>query len=237
MFGLVRCCDGLTLDSGCGYTYLRCVLSSKNFLLLIGSFARGNATRRSDIDLVAIGTPKLSGAVQKLPTKRKVNLVKFERERFEKLYRKGDLFVFHILQEGVLLRGNTKEWARLKSDFRVRTSFKREIKKNRNVIIFLLSDRGNLEAPIAFLSNFLRSLKQIAIFRLAEVRDYEFAKDVAIARVFPWIPKRILTAMLDAEHILTRETASNRDHELRRLTDRARDLFDVATINQKELLW
>ena len=206
------------------------------FLVLIGSSARGEMTERSDIDLVAIGRLAADAILGDLPRSRKANLIQFSFARFDRLYRKGDLFILHVLSEGKLLRGPRREWLRLVKAFKVKTHFRREISRNQRVIGFLLSDRGNLKSPIAFLSNLFRALKQIAIFRLAEQGTYVFSKSMAVKSAFPWISARALGAMLDAEHILMRENHRNRNAELPKLTRAASALFDLTKRNRRKIL-
>lgn len=208
---------------------------SKSYVVLIGSFARGNPTKKSDVDLVTIGGRDIDQIAAKFPENRRINWTRYTLPQFEKLYHQGNLFVFHVLREGRLLQGDVKEWSRLVKKFRVRTQFKREINKNEKVISFLLSDRENLKSPVAFLANFLRAIKQVAIFRLAERGEYVFAKREAIMKIYSWIPSHIITAMLDAEYILARESEVNRNRELKRLKSCAKQLFSIATANQHKI--
>jgi predicted nucleotidyltransferase len=212
------------------------VSSSKSFLVLIGSFARGDANRRSDIDFVEIGRPKATDALAGLPHDRKVNVIRYSIPRFRHLYENGDLFIHHVMSEGRLKAGDLDAWQRLQRNFRVRRNFGQEVRKNQKAITFLLSDRSNLAAPVAFLANFFRALKQIAIFRLAEQGQYIFVKKEAISRYFPWLPKRILQGMLTAEYVVNRKGEDGTGgSKFREISFCAHKLFALAMIHRKDL--
>ena len=116
--------------------------------------------KRSDIDLVAIGRFKLDRFIASLPKKKKINVVRFSVKRFDKLYQTGDLFIFHALTEGRILHGDKGRWSHLVKGFQSKDSAStRQIKRYQKLAAFLLSDRGNLKAPIAFLTNLLRAMK------------------------------------------------------------------------------
>lgn len=206
-----------------------------SFLLAIGSFARGNMTERSDIDLVAIGRPKSKDVIKQLPQGRQVNIVHFSPTRFRSLHQAGDLFLYHIFTEGKLLHGAKEEFAKLKDSFTVQTNFDLEIRRNVKLLDFLLSDPENTKGTLSFLTNLFRALKQIAIFRLASKRIYIFEKHIAIATAFPWINQNLIESMLDAEKVLLRDTGAETKADLKKLERAANELYRITKRNRSTI--
>lgn len=209
-------------------------MKNTKFVLLIGSAARKETTRRSDVDIVEIGEPFdwVPPVEMKIDAER-ISKVKYTNKRFRQLHKQGSLFLLHIFNEGKLLVGDPKSWRDLRGKFHVKKKFSREIARSRAVLNFLISDEENAAAPIAFLSNSLRALKQMAIYRLAEAGIYVFDKRKAILKFHTWIPKDILEAMLEAEFIISR---GGNDHDKKiNFTPAAERLLHLCIKNKERL--
>lgn len=78
----------------------------KGCLLLFGSFAKEIAMKKSDIDLFLIGEISNELYFKKIENiyRRKINLEKTSKERFERALRKKDPFVIEILKNHLILK-------------------------------------------------------------------------------------------------------------------------------------
>src|SRR5258707_9239392 len=98
------------------------------FIILIGSFARGDANERSDCDLLVVNaSAEEVGQIVGVPDGVVTNVVTFTDETFLNLYRRGSLFLFHAFREGKLLWGDEKRWLSLGANFEVPQDYRREI--------------------------------------------------------------------------------------------------------------
>lgn len=150
----------------------------ESFLVLIGSYARGDANDRSDCDVLAVNMAedRIPSLIPGVPIDAVVNVVTLSRETFERLYKNGSLFLFHAFKEGVLISGGARHWNDLKGDFRVQQDFRAEIDKIHSVSArFLNPDKfgGRYLSPMV---NAFPLIKNAAIFFLAHKGVYEFSK-------------------------------------------------------------
>lgn len=75
-------------------------------IVLFGSVARGEDSSESDIDLLVIGTGKISLTELESILKRKVSLIKYEQKEWLKKAKTDKAFYERIIIEGIPLYGN-----------------------------------------------------------------------------------------------------------------------------------
>ena len=181
------------------------------FGVIAGSVARGTENAQSDLDYVRIGPARKIPI--NLPTGgiNKISAIRYDWAKFNKLYKEGSLFVYHLFSEGVLIEGNQEKWSALKSGFKVRKKFTNEIKRYKSALRHIVNSANEHISVIPFLAHTLRCLKNIAIFSLAEEGVYVFEKAGALKAFFPTLPNHYIEIMLMAESILDRnETTKKR---------------------------
>jgi predicted nucleotidyltransferase len=185
--------------------HLRRVLAAKScieprtarFTILIGSRARRTSKAGSDIDVVRVGHKKplaRNGRHQK----RLVSYTDYDIEKFWDLYGRGSLFFYHMFREGRLLEGSPSAWSCLKANFRVSTNFNEEITRNRKLLQWLQRGEKFRGAIIPYLAHTCRALKNLAIFSLAQQRQYVFDKRAALNRAFPRLSKNAIDLLVTA---------------------------------------
>ena len=173
------------------------------FTVLIGSRGRGTATGASDFDVVRIGH-KAGVKFKRNERNRSVSYIDYDVKSFCSLYESGSLFLYHIFREGRLLEGNRQAWAWLKENFRVRTSFGREISRNRAFLRWLQRGEKFKGAVIPYLAHTCRALKNLAIFSLAQKRRYVFDKRAALRGAFPNLPSSSIELLISANNSFER---------------------------------
>ena len=94
------------------------------FIILIGSHARGDQNERSDIDVLIVNYEEeeakyILGNCASYLDEEKLSFINLDEEEFWDYYEKGSLFLYHVLNEGVLLEGEFSEWESLKLKFNV----------------------------------------------------------------------------------------------------------------------
>lgn len=152
------------------------------YTILIGSFARGTNNKDSDLDIVRIGHQEPIAPLYLVPENIPVSYIDYDYSSFEELYDQGSLFLYHAFNEGKLLKGEEKKWEFLKNNFVVSRKFTETINEYKNTLSYIDSYPNYEQAYIAYLSNIFKSLKNIAIFKLAEAGIYEFDKYKAISQ-------------------------------------------------------
>lgn len=153
------------------------IKNKDRFVLLIGSYARGDYNDRSDCDLVLVNCDYSNidkSSLVKITAP--VSLIKYDTKTFNSLYYKGSLFFYHIFFEGVLISGDKDKWRELKKKFNVQAKFKIELNKinKRTNLLSNLSIFNNMYLTPLF--NAYSELKNACIFFLAENKIYEFNK-------------------------------------------------------------
>jgi predicted nucleotidyltransferase len=167
----------------------------RNFTILIGSRARRTATSRSDIDVVRIGHKRPApGRIGK----QAISYIDYDFDKFCDLYDRGSLFLYHVFREGRLLAGSESAWRSLKKNFRVSTNFGDQISRNRNFLRWLHRGEKFEGAVIPYLAHTCRALKNLAIFSLAQKRQYIFDKREALQRAFPALSDRSIDLLITA---------------------------------------
>jgi len=189
------------------------------YTVLIGSYARGTSRDKSDLDIVRIN--HLDGLDRNfIPSESTVlSYIDYTYSAFLDLYDSGSLFLYHIFNEGKLLAGDDDSWAVLKSQFKVKSSFEKEIDEYIAILHFLNSDTLFCKLIFPYLSNMFKVIKNISIFSLAGKGLYVFEKRESISMAFPFILNEQVDALILAHDIFDRglelhEAFSNRFHEL-----------------------
>lgn len=153
---------------------------SMNFLVLIGSRARGDASERSDTDVLAVGSPFPGGIEDLSRFAGHLNVVSYDVDTFSYLQECGSLFLQHCFLEGILLAGAERLWGQLKSRFVVQRDFSREVQKCAAACRLFLRPAvfgGHYLAPCI---NAYTQVKNASIFFLAHHGRYTFNKSQAI---------------------------------------------------------
>lgn len=157
------------------------------FSVVFGSHARGDYNNRSDFDVLLVNLKKDNFNYSIVPDDflEKIDFVEYTEEEFINFYEKGSLFLYHILNEGVVIDGSPELWGKLKCGFVVQNDFSKELERIRrtaeminNISIF----GGKYLTP---LSNMFTELKNACIFSLAHKRIYEFNKINCLKMAIP----------------------------------------------------
>jgi len=194
--------NGMIKNRRSAVQYLRS--EKPKFVILIGSSARKSRKLDSDIDIVRIEYHKAVPSNLKKPKQAEVSYIDYDANKFSELYRDGSLFLYHIFTEGELLRGNRSSWNALKRHFRVSTDFRKEIIENRKFLRWLQRGEKFRGATIPYLAYTFRALKNLAIFLLAQNRDFVFEKRTALQRAFPRLDQKTITVLIDANNSFER---------------------------------
>lgn len=106
----------------------------------------------------------------------------------------------------MLLRGSRSHWKTLKDGFKVSTNFRQEISQNRNLLKWLQEGEKFKGATIPYLAHTFRALKNLAIFSLAQKRNYVFDKHTALRKAFPQLDREAITLLINANDIFERSS-------------------------------
>jgi predicted nucleotidyltransferase len=148
-------------------------------ILLFGSRAREDNLRGSDTDLLLIAPPGV-------PRHRSIGHLSMFFYPWEKLVedaRSGDLFVCHVVREAKPVFDPHLQLDELRSLFRLRASYAREIRQARDLGWFLDRHAGALNSQVA-MRRMIWCVRTILIARLAERGTPEFAP-AALAAAAP----------------------------------------------------
>lgn len=152
-------------------------------MVLIGSVARKEHKRYSDIDICRINTNIEISKKDDWP-KGPVNYVDYDIEEFFHLYNLGSLFIYHILNEGILLKGDRKLWRYYKNNF----IFQDRLDEDLDIIKSIISDFLNVNifggTFLSLYSNLFVLIKNYSIFTLAKKNIFIFNKEKAVNTVF-----------------------------------------------------
>lgn len=149
------------------------------YAVLIGSYARGDNDLFSDCDVLLINIEECNFDVTKLPIQNKllINYVSYDQKTFNRLYEIGSLFLYHALNEGILIEGNAINWCVLKNNFKVQKNFQTElfeIWQTTELLSKTFIFGGKYLTPLV---NSFTELKNACIFSLAHQGIYEFNKN------------------------------------------------------------
>lgn len=161
----------------------------------------------SDIDIVRIAHHRpLPPRFRNRRHKGELSYVDYSPAQFAKLFRQGSLFLYHVFNEGSLLEGDRGVWDSLKRCFKVRTDFKSEISQNRKVLNWLQRGNKSRGATVPYLAHTFRALKNLAIFSLAQKRNYVFDKRRALEQAFPSLDRKSIDVLISANDVFERKT-------------------------------
>lgn len=155
-------------------------MNKLQFTLLIGSFARGTGGRGSDIDVLRIGHKRRVKRPEITDYSLPISYVDYDFDSFNKLLNEGSLFLYHAFLEGQLLEGDIQQWNKLKENFVVSDDFRDSIEEYLQVLNYIAVYPEYEHSPVPYLSNIFKCLKNIGIFRMASVRQYDFEKVTAL---------------------------------------------------------
>jgi len=175
------------------------------FTILIGSRARRTEDQSSDLDIVRIGHTNPATKIGKQRVE--PTYIDYDVSAFWRLFERGDLFLYHVFKEGRLLEGDKATWALLKQNFRVGKDFGEEISRNRKFLRWLQRGSKYDGAIVPYLAHLCRALKNLAIFSLAEQRDYIFDKRRALRKAFPTLSDESISLLVNANNSFERNPA------------------------------
>lgn len=132
-------------------------------ILLFGSRAREDNSRGSDTDLLLIGPP----GTTKHKSIGHLSMFFYPWEKLQADARDGDLFVCHIVREAKPVFDPLSQLDQLRSQFRLRTSYAREITHARDLGWFLDRHGGALTSDVV-VRRMVWCIRTILIARLAE---------------------------------------------------------------------
>ncbi|MGS2745056.1 hypothetical protein ACU6TU_15890 [Halomonas sp. LS-001] len=155
-------------------------MNEMQFTLLIGSFARGTGGCGSDIDVLRIGHKRKVKRPENIDYSLPISYVDYEFYSFNKLLDEGSLFLYHAFMEGQLLEGDIQQWNKLKKSFTVSDDFRDSIEEYVQVLTYIAAYPEYEHSPVPYLSNIFKCLKNIGIFRMASVGQYDFEKAAAL---------------------------------------------------------
>ncbi|WNQ12067.1 nucleotidyltransferase domain-containing protein [Paenibacillus aurantius] len=158
-------------------------ISLDEFIVLVGSVARSDFFKESDIDVCRINCYSEVDRRSEWPNG-PISYIDYELDVFKHLFNAGSLFIYHLLFEGVLLEGDIKRWNYFKSQFVLKCDFSEEINKIKEIMcIFNKVDIfGN--HYMSLFSNLFINIKNFSIFYLASNGRFVFNKKQAIKYVF-----------------------------------------------------
>jgi hypothetical protein len=153
------------------------------YIILIGSVARNDFSKNSDIDICRINSKNEISRRPGWPNG-PINYVDYDIDVFEHLFNIGSLFIYHILHEGNLIDGNQYIWKNYKANFTTKTDYSEELASLRslNHIFDNIELFGN--KYLTLFSNFFTIIKNFSIFYLASKNQFFFNKEKAIKTVF-----------------------------------------------------
>ena len=155
-------------------------------ILLFGSRAREDNSRGSDTDLLLISPPGT-------PQHKSIGHLSMFFYPWQKLTsdaRDGDLFVCHIVREAKPVFDPLDQLEQLRSQFRLRTSYAREIAQARDLGWFLDRHAGSLNSNMV-VRRMVWCIRTIIIARLAERGTPAFAP-AALVTAAPAVAADIL---------------------------------------------
>lgn len=152
----------------------------ESFTILIGSFARGEGGPDSDVDILRVEHNRSVVKPSEICINVPISYIDYNYSTFMELYSQGSLFLYHTFREGRLIEGDMNRWAELKSNFKVTYNHKDSINEYYELLKFINACPKFEDAFMPYLSNIFKALKNIGIFKLAEVGCFVFDKQTAL---------------------------------------------------------
>lgn len=160
-------------------------------VFLIGSFARGDQNDLSDIDILLItqSAKPLSGFYKQLHcdfNKKLISIIRYPFHIFQKHWNEGSLFSYHLIKEAKIHYKNDPVSNFMQSPFFLKESFYSDIDfLGKRLVLY---EKENLfdKSSIYFSSQLFLHLKNIAMFKLADINQVTFNKWYA----YNWLVER-----------------------------------------------
>ncbi len=180
-------------------------MDKRYFTLLIGSLARGTGHLHSDIDILRIGHTHCITRPTNIDQRLPLSYVDYDLESFSKLYNEGSLFLYHAFFEGKLISGDEAKWRQLKADFVISDDFRDSIREYLEVLSYIDEYPDYESSYVPYLSNIFKCLKNVGIFRLASIKNYEFEKMAAL-ETGCGLPNAVARSLVLANSVFERST-------------------------------
>ena len=152
-----------------------------NVTILIGSYARGDASSESDVDVLRVGHQNPIVRPKNIPSTAQISYIDYDWQGLIRLHSQGSLFLYHAFREGLLLQGCKSKWDELRESFSVAPRHTESIMEYVELLFYIDKYPGYENAYIPYLSNIFKAVKNIGIFRLAERGIYRFDKKSALS--------------------------------------------------------
>jgi predicted nucleotidyltransferase len=158
---------------------------------LIGSYARGDATEVSDVDILVVtsSTKSLNIFYQNLQCdfdKKLISIIRYPFHIFQKHWLGGSLFTYHLVYEAKLYYADSILTNFMKSEFRLKASFSDDIASQGEILALYEPTDLFDDSAVYFSSQLFLVIKNIAIFSLAEQQKITLNKWQA----YSWISEQ-----------------------------------------------
>jgi hypothetical protein len=161
---------------------------SVHTLLIYGSRARGDYSKDSDIDLLAITSEKQ----YKVIVNGKINTVCYSEELAFEKSRNGDLFMLHIIEEGKPIYDDSGYFEKLKSCFQYKNNYSFEIQTAADLSWMLIDLESEILNYALFNRRIAWCVRTILIAIAAERHFPTFsARDLALSTDAPFVEQLI----------------------------------------------
>lgn len=144
--------------------------------IAIGSAARGDVDGTSDKDAVVVGS-SLDAVVREKGRLEAAgwSVTPYSLTKFEVLAGRGSLFLKHVLDEGVTLRGDQSVLNDTRKLWSARTCYLDEIEDNLNFLMLLRCVPNTQQGYLAAVDIITCSIRNILVRRLANAGEYTFS--------------------------------------------------------------
>lgn len=161
-------------------------------VVAVGSRARGDFDVTSDMDVVLIGGS--SAQVLGAPAGKLfqgVNVTRYSTEGFFRRGRSGSLFIAHVINEGVLVAGESREWGRLRTAWSPLRMYDDEVLENLDFLRLLRVVPRSFCGLSAAVDLLVSSVRNIAIRELANRGELVFSwRDIQRRAPKVWVLSR-----------------------------------------------
>ena len=139
-------------------------------LILFGSRARGDHRMKSDVDLLGITDAWRKSS----PSKRGTSIHLYDHENLLRKSQNGDLFVCHLVREGVVLHDTAGVFRKIRTAFRFKKSYSSEIKCGSSIIKFLTQNEFDFD-QIDVRKRLVWAIRTVIIARAANNEEVAFS--------------------------------------------------------------